>query len=94
MGFTIVMKTQLIKSSSTLGQKVRKYVNWRYSGNRTCCCILVEGCCIKVITRCHKKDHYPTKLRNTYRRYTVHTEHVNQYQMNDLWSFKKDKINY
>lgn len=79
------MKTQLIKSSSILGQKVRYYIDWRYKGTRSCCCILVEDCRIKVITRCHKKDHYPTKLRNLYRRRTVHTEWVNQYQMNDLY---------
>jgi hypothetical protein len=80
------MKTFLVKSQSRLGKKVRNYINWRYKGLRSCCCIMVTSdACIKVITCCHNKDHYPTKLRNKYRRYTVHTEWVNQYQMNDLW---------
>ncbi|AUR93513.1 hypothetical protein NVP1187O_200 [Vibrio phage 1.187.O._10N.286.49.F1] len=78
------MGTELIKAQSRLGKKVRNYIDWRYKGTRSCCFILLEGCRIKVTTRCHKKDHYPIELRNKYRRCTVHTEHVNQYQMNDL----------
>ena len=83
------MKTFLVKANSTLGKKVRNYINWRYKGTRSCCCITVTDCRIKVITRCHKKDHWPVKLRNKYRRYAVHTEYVNQYQMDDLWSFSR-----
>ncbi|CAH9013243.1 conserved hypothetical protein [Vibrio phage 501E54-1] len=80
------MASQLIKANPVLGKKVRNYIHWRYSGTRTCCVITVDGnLAIKVITRCHKRDHYPKKLRNKYRRYTVHLEYVNQYQMNDLW---------
>lgn len=82
------MKTFMVKSQSTLGKKVRNYIDWRYNSTRSCCFILVEGCKIKVTTRCHKKDHYPSKLRSKYRRHTVHTEWVNQYQMNDLWKSK------
>lgn len=80
------MKTQLIKSSSLLGQKVINYINWRYNGTRSCCLITVTGCWIKVNTRCHKKDHYPAKLRDMYRKATMHQEYVNCYQMNELWS--------
>ena len=31
----------------------------------------------KITTRCHKKDHYPYKLRKMYRTKTVLTEFVN-----------------
>ncbi len=85
------MTPQLIKADSRLGKKVIRYVGWKYSGTRTCCCILVYGCALKVITRCHKKDHYPKKLRDKYRRHTVHSEYVNQYQMNDLYRNLKEK---
>ena len=86
------MTTQLIKANSILGKKVRNYINWKYSGNRSCCFITVGGrLSIKVVTRCHKKDHYPKKLRDKYRRHTVHSEYVNQYQMNDLYINLKEK---
>lgn len=87
------MKTQLIKAQSTLGKKIKHYIQHRYSGKRSCCFITVDGTgVIKVVSRCHKKDHYPERVRNTYRRRTVRTEYVNQYEMNDLWNNRKDKL--
>ena len=87
------MKTQLIKAQSTLGKKVRNYIHHRYSGNRSCCFITVNTSgTIKVVTRCHKKDHYPERVRNAYRRRTVHTEFINQHEMNDLYNNRKDKL--
>ncbi len=83
------MKTFLVSPQSRLGMKVINYVNWKYNNTRSCCCITVTDCCIKVVTRCHKKDHWPVKLRNKYRRHAVHSEYVNQDQMNDLWSFPR-----
>ena len=79
------MKTLLIKPNTTLGKKVCNYIDWRYNGTRSCCVITCKGGYLKVTTRCHRKDHYPVNLRNKYRRHTVHTEYVNQRQMNDLW---------
>lgn len=87
------MKTQLIKAQSILGKKVRYYIHHRYSGKRSCCFITVDGTgVIKVTSRCHKKDHYPKRVRNVYRRRTVRTECVNQYEMKYLWNNRKDKV--
>ncbi|QXN60098.1 hypothetical protein KUA24_31 [Vibrio phage HNL01] len=82
------MTTFLLKCNTPLSKNVRNYIDWRYNGTRSCCHILVEGARIKVTTRCHKRDHYPAKLRKAYRVWSVHTEYVNQYQMKDAQSLK------
>lgn len=83
-------KTTPIKGSTNLGMKVKNYIEWKYSGKRSLVYIgmTFEGY-IRVTTRCHKKDHYPTPVRNTYRRRTVNTEYVNQYQMAECWKYNK-----
>lgn len=79
------MKTFLVRVKTPLGKRVINYIDWKYNGERSCCYIAVtsDGR-IKVASRCHKKDHYPINLRNKYRRYSLQSEWVNQYQMNDL----------
>ncbi len=77
---------QLLKTNTKLFTKVSGYINWRYRGTRSICFVTIDNSCrIKATTRCHKKDHYPTKTRKSYRVRTMHTEYVNQYQMNDLY---------
>ncbi len=85
-----MIKTRCIKNSTILGVKIRNYIKWKYKGKRTAChmSVLTTGQ-IKITTRCHKKDHYPTKMRNAYRRHTVYTEYVNQYQMAECWKYNK-----
>ncbi len=85
--------TQLIKGTSPLGEKVKHYINWRYKGNRSCTHIIVTDLgSIKVTTRCHKKDHYPERVRNAYRMRTIHTEFINHQEMTDIWNNRKDKL--
>jgi len=86
------MKTFLVKKDTPLAEKVMKYIDWKYKGTRYVCCIAVVNCAIKVVTCCNKKDHYPVTLRNKYRKFSVRGEWVNQYQMNDLWSFNNDRV--
>ena len=82
--------TTPIKTNTNLGMKVKNYIKWKYSGKRSLIYMgmTYEGC-IRVTTRCHKKDHYPTNMRNAYRRHTVRTEYVNQYQMAECWKYNK-----
>lgn len=76
----------LVRNNTRLMEKVKLYIKWRYNDTRSVCvATLDKGCRIRVITRCHERDHYPERLRNAYRRCTVHSEYVNQYQMNDLY---------
>ncbi len=83
----------LIKAQSTLGKKVRHYIKWKYSDNRSCCYILVDkNNALQVETRCHKKDHYPERVRNAYRLRTSLKETINQYDMNDVWNKRRDKL--
>lgn len=69
----------IIKSNTKLGCNLKKYVDWKYSKSRSICVMLLDEVtgCAKITTRCHKKDHYPYKLRKIYRTNTVLTEFVN-----------------
>lgn len=83
-------KSTLIKNNTKLSAKVKNYIKWKYKGKRTACVIVVLTTGqIKITTRCHKKDHYPLTIRNTYRRRTVLTEYVNPYQMAECWKYNK-----
>ena len=75
-----------IMRGSILQLKILKYVKWKYRGNRSVCCMFIEGNGnIKVRTRCHKRDHYPELQRNMYRRSTASVEYINKRDMEDVW---------
>ena len=75
----------LIKRNTTLFKKVENYIKWRYNYTRSICMILVDkGGRVWVKTVLSNKDHYPSRLNNLIKVWSLHTECVNLYQMNDI----------